>query len=76
MPTPRRARPAEQFPRPFEIEPKSEYVERCLAIKAGYTAAGARIAAEREWGLARDRALVCITAHGDQFLMFGELERS
>lgn len=75
MPRPRTL--AEQFPRPFDIEPKSDYLLRSAnhpTVRGNYTAARARIAAEREWAAAKARSLVCITALGDQFLMFGELE--
>jgi len=78
MSTPRRARPVEQFPRPFEVEPRSDYLARVTndrRIKAEYTPAAARLAAEREWAAAKARSLVSITAHGDQFLVFGELDR-
>lgn len=76
MSIPRRARSAEQFPRPFEVEAKSDYTARCLSdktVRRDHTPIQARLAAEREWAAAKERCLVSIAAQGDHFLVFGEL---
>lgn len=69
----KRNRSAEMFLRPYELERKQDYIDRCLKdrrIKSEYTPIKARIAAEREWSRAKSRSVVSVTTVEGEFLMF------
>ncbi len=72
------SRSSETLPRPRECENYTDYIKRATTdklIRSNYTPNKARIAAEREWSVARSRSMVCVTTSEGQFLLFGDPNR-